>query len=798
MYSTKHNKIGEILIREGLISEVQLQKAVLVREESPAYKPIGQILVDQKAITQKQLNILLDRFKKRPYLGEILIRSGAISPENLKVALGYHKKEGIRLGEALIKLNLVDETAMRQALCIQLNIPFINLNTITINRSLAKLFSKSFAQKNMIVPISRIGDAMTIAMDDPCNEGLIYDLEAATGLSINVVTSSQEAIRSALNRLYEEPDDPGLDSELELIEEDVKSFGTSKSVESQKFRKADTIVGHIINLGLKCSASDIHLEASDRQMVTRFRIDGVLQETPLGRLQQEINEYRREIISRIKVIGKLDIAERRRPQDGSFRARMVKDGHDIKTDFRISIIPGYYGENVVLRILDTSKAPKSIDDLAFSERVSKGLRQMLERSTGIILITGPTGSGKSTTLYGVLMSLYRPGIKILTAEDPIEYIYDNITQCEVNQKIGNTFATYVRAFLRQDPEVIMVGEIRDAETAEMAFRAAQTGHLVLSTLHTNDAISSVTRLRDLNVDPNLISSCLLGVVAQRLVRKICPHCKKSYSPPQDLLNEFFKPLPSDMEWFIGEKCPECNYTGYSGRMAVAELWTPSEQDIILINKGAPFDQLRESSYKNTILMSKDAMEKVRTGQTNLEELIRTLPYSSIYQFRRPTRQGTLGLDPRSVSVIESHPAIPYLFVLGKPESVEIYKTAWGVVAFDQEDTYRIIGNEIGKELSDTRKEKLSEKLGSIIRGHAKTIGNADLFVDRFRHYYQKCNELWQEQGQEPPEEERAFLVRMIAEYLIKSIANNLQGKRGTKIKTHVYENSLRFIGYGKN
>jgi type IV pilus assembly protein PilB len=310
----------------------------------------------------------------------------------------------------------------------------------------------------------------------------------------------------------------------------------------------------------------------------------------------------------------------------------------VNIDFRVSIVPGYYGENVVLRILDARNAPKSIDELGFSKRINEGLHKLLKRTTGILLVTGPTGSGKSTTLYGALSSSYRPGIKILTAEDPIEYVYDKITQCQVNTAIGNTFAGFVRAFLRQDPEIIMVGEIRDAETAEMAFRAAQTGHMVLSTLHTNDAVSAITRLLGLDVDPGLIASCLSGVLAQRLVRKVCPQCKMEHTPSKGLLREFFKVPPSDIRWVAGERCSLCNHTGYKGRVAISELWMPSEKDAVLINKGAGVEELRKSSYESSVLMAEDAMVKLRDEKTNLDELIRTLPFSSIYEFRRLPEQ----------------------------------------------------------------------------------------------------------------------------------------------------------------
>jgi type IV pilus assembly protein PilB len=549
--------------------------------------------------------------------------------------LNYQKKTGLRLGEVLIKLKFITEEVMRQALCTQHNIPYINLGNVTIDRSLAKIINRKYAQKHQVVPIARIGDTITLAMDDPIDTEVVKELEAFSGHTINVVTANRTAILDAFMSLYDDKlPTKDTDSQLKLEEEDaIGTLEKFKSAESQQQRKAASLVTQIIRMGLDNDATDIHIETLDRQVLIRFRKDGVLQEPHLGSLQEELNRHRLEIISRIKILGKMDIAEKRRPQDGSFRARIGKDGQTVNIDFRISIIPGYYGENTVLRVLDARNAPQSIYQLGFTKKTTEALRQLLERNTGMVLITGPTGSGKTTSLYGSLMTIYQPGVKILTAEDPIEYIYDNITQCEVNKKLGNTFASYVRAFLRQDPEVIMIGEIRDSETAEMAFRAAQTGHLVLSTLHTNDSISSVTRLLGLGCDPNLVSSCLLGVVSQRLVRQICPNCKEEYMPSKELLKEFFNDPPSDIRWFRGQKCSQCSYTGYSGRVAVAEMWIPNENDIILINKGATIDELRESSYQSTNFMSEDAMELLRAGKTNLEELIRTLPYFNIYQFR---------------------------------------------------------------------------------------------------------------------------------------------------------------------
>ncbi|MCJ7716585.1 MAG: Flp pilus assembly complex ATPase component TadA [Anaerolineales bacterium] len=630
-------KLGEILKDEGLVNEKQLQAAYSCQSVGDSYLPIGQILVKQKIITIKQLNYLLDRHWKRPQLGDILIRSGAITKELLDTALANQKKTGLRLGEQLVKQNFLSEKKMREVLCTQLNIPFINLENINIDRSLVKLINRNFALKNNIVPIARIGDTLTLAMDDPTTIWLVDELESMTGMTINVVTSTHTAIKDAFARLYEDqklmPEGFG----LEMVEEDAQLAKESgPSIETQEFKRADTIVSKLITLGLSYGASDIHLESLDRQMITRFRIDGVLKEPYIGNLQEELNRNQLEIISRIKIIGKLDITERRRPQDGSFRARIQKDGGTIKVDFRISIVPGYYGENIVIRILDARNAPKSFQQLGFSKIITNKFNQLLLRNEGLLLITGPTGSGKSTTLYGALMTLFRPGIKVLTAENPIEYVYENITQCEVNEKIGNTFANYIRAFLRQDPEVIMVGEIRDPETAQMALKAAQTGHMVLSTLHTNDTLSSIMRLFGLGVDPSLIAACLIGVLSQRLVRQICPKCKQEYMPPDELIREFFPNSLPPIKWFTGQKCSFCNNTGYKGRIAVSQLWIPSDNDIILINKGIINEELRISSDQSTNFMVEDALRLLQEGRTNLEELIRTLPYSCTYQFRNLT------------------------------------------------------------------------------------------------------------------------------------------------------------------
>lgn len=637
-------RLGERLVQDGLITDQQLADALAEQEAREKYVPLGRILVESGVITQKQLTLNLDRSPKRPRLGEVLVRNNMLTPERLEQALAEQRQRRRPLGEVLVKLGFVTDEAMRQALGMQLNIPYLDLDRVALDPALGRVINPAYARRHLVVPVSCVGPVLTVSMDDPTASTVIDDLTRSTGYIVNVVTSPRESIARALKRLFEEAADaqaaPGRSEIVEVSEDaDGLALRSKYTEEYVQDKKADAAVRQILGLALERRCSDIHIESLAGRLHVRFRIDGMLQELDLGPLRQVCDERALEIVSRIKILGKLDIAEKRRPQDGAFRARIERDGRPMNVDFRISILPGYYGESVVLRILDKSNAPKSVEQLGFSPEITRQLHQLLKRPAGILLITGPTGSGKSTTLYAALMTLYRPEIRILTAEDPIEYVYEQFSQSEVNERIGNTFARYLRAFLRHDPEVIMIGEIRDEETAEMAFRAAQTGHLLLSTLHTNDAISAVTRLRDMNIDPNLLASSLLGVLAQRLVRSVCPDCREPYEPAPELVQEFFPERPAHLRFYRGAGCEKCNFSGYRGRMSVAELWVPNEEDVILISKRAPLDEIRVSARASTISMVHDAWARLAVGRTNLEELIRMLPYSSVYQFRQAMAAG---------------------------------------------------------------------------------------------------------------------------------------------------------------
>jgi type IV pilus assembly protein PilB len=572
-------RLGDILIDEGLATHEDVQKALRLQSASRPYRPLGHILVAQKVITRRQLLSVLERHQRHSKIGEILVKTQAITAEQLETALGEQRRSRQSLGEVVVRLKYVTEEQVRKALCLQLHINFFDLDTIGLDRSLHTVINPRFARRSLVVPVARVGNTLVVAMDDPTRTTVIHDLKASTGSEIEVITSTRASIRRALAQMYPGPiaadsvdqapmvagrAPQALGGEAHVLAlEEIENLSEDRSVFLDAQRTVEStsaIVRQLLTLAVERGASDIHLEAVDRGIQTRFRVDGVLQELEIERVAELMNLNRGKLMSRLKILSKLDIAERRRPQDGSFRARVERDGHTATVDFRISVIPGYYGESAVIRILDPRGLPQSVEALGLREPVATRVRQLLRSSTGIILVTGPTGSGKSTTLFGALKSVYQPGIKILTAENPIEYVCDAFRQHEVDDRLGNTFAKYLRSFLRHDPDVIMVGEIRDSETADLAFRAAQTGHLVLSTLHTNDTISAVPRLR-ISAWTRISSRRPCSGFSQRPVRGV--RSAGSAAPPADLLGGH-RLGARHFAWY-GAVAAQLSYTGYRGR-----------------------------------------------------------------------------------------------------------------------------------------------------------------------------------------------------------------------------------------
>jgi type IV pilus assembly protein PilB len=627
-------RLGELLMAEGLVTPAQLDEALRVQRAPDGYAPLGHILIAQKIITRDQLLSVLERHRRSSKLGDILLKTGGITREQLETALGEQRRTSQPLGEVLIKLGYTSEERLRMALCRQLHIQFFNLDAMIFDPALRNLVNEKFAMKHRAVPVARVGNLLVLAMDDPTQTWILDDLQRSTGLKIEIITSTSDQVSRAMERLYRVDVTPSLagGATVDVIgqDDDANRYGASAG---RKSDTADEIVRKLLRVAIDRGASDIHLETITNRLQVRFRIDGMLQHFNLGTLGDDLAQQRSEVLSRIKILATMDIAERRRPQDGSFRARVETEGRVVPMDFRVSVIPGYYGENAVVRILDPRGAPESIATLKLAPPVTERLQQLIQSSAGTILVTGPTGSGKSTSLFAIMKSVYRPEIKIVTAEDPIEYVCQHFCQHEVDERVGNTFAQYLRSFMRHDPEVIMIGEIRDSETAELAFRAAQTGHLVLSTLHTNDALGAVMRLKDLGVDNTVCTSSLLAVVAQRLVREICWNCKQEYTPAPGVLERIFEVVPTELRWYRGAGCPTCHHTGYKRRVAITELWTPGLDDVLLINQDAPVDAIAASARKNTYSMATDALAKLREGRTTLEELLRVMPPSALRELR---------------------------------------------------------------------------------------------------------------------------------------------------------------------
>jgi len=556
-------------------------------------------------------------------LGELLVRENLISLQQLQKAQEEQRKTGGRIGSLLVKQGAIAESDLTGFLSKQYGVPAISLKDFDIDEEVLKLIPKGTAEKHQVIPVNRAGSSLIVAMSDPSNIFAIDDVKFLTGYNVEVVVASEQAIKEAIERYYAEKG-PDLDevmqgfddSEVSIVESDSDDMNVVDLEKSAEEAPVVKLVNLILLDAIKKGASDIHVEPYEKDFRVRFRIDGVLYE-----VMKPPMKLRNAIISRLKIMSELDISERRLPQDGRIKLKL---GKGKEMDFRVSICPTLFGEKVVMRLLDKSNLQLDMTKLGFEEGQLKDFMEAIDRPYGMVLVTGPTGSGKTTTLYSALSKLNEVSWNISTAEDPVEFNFFGINQVQMHEDIGLNFAAALRSFLRQDPDIIMVGEIRDFETAEIGVKAALTGHLVLSTLHTNDAPGTVSRLLNMGIEPFLVTASLNAIVAQRLCRRLCQECKKPAELEEQALLDagFTAEEIGTFQPFQPGGCKTCNDRGYKGRVAVYEvmpLWDGLKE---LVIQGCSAAELKQEAIRlgfKTLRMS--ALGKVKIGMTTLAEAV---------------------------------------------------------------------------------------------------------------------------------------------------------------------------------
>jgi type IV pilus assembly protein PilB len=543
----------------------------------------------------------------RKRLGDLLVEAGLISEDQLQLTL-KEKEKGQKLGDALIKKGYLSEQQLIEVLEVQLGIPQISLYNYPFEKNLLSLVSKEVAQRNLLIPIRKNGEKLIVAMADPMDFFAIDDLRLSTGFQIESVIATKDDILRAINKYYD------MDDEFHELLDHRKVGDASQDDITDESSPIVKLVNQILSSAVTQKASDIHIDPHETKVVVRYRIDGLLRaERTLPKQMQSF------LTARIKIMANLDITEHRVPQDGRIKINV----NYVPIDLRVASLPTVFGEKLVLRILDLSNALIDIEKIGFNKLNLNRFTKMIERPNGLVLITGPTGSGKSSTLYAALNKLNSEAVNIITIEDPVEFQMEGINQIQVNSNVGMNFATGLRSILRQDPNIIMVGEIRDKETVQVAIRASLTGHLVLSTLHTNDAISSVTRLIDMGIEPFLVATSLAGIVAQRLIRRVCKDCAEPQEATKREIDIFAKRGLKIEKINRGRGCTACNMSGYRGRMAIHEVIEINEEMRHVIMNEGTVAELREIAAKNkAIFLLDDGLLKVKQGLTTTEEVLK--------------------------------------------------------------------------------------------------------------------------------------------------------------------------------
>jgi type IV pilus assembly protein PilB len=564
-------------------------------------------------------------------LGEILIKENLITADQLKQAIEYQKKNSGRLGSCLMKLGFVRDDEITQVLSRQYGVPSINLKYYEVEPAVIKLIPQETAVRYQVVPLSRVGATLTIAMTDPTNVFAMDDIKFMTGFNVEPVVASESDINDAIQKFYGDvssgeelskvmkdlsaDDDAAL--EISAEEDEMDAASLERAAEEAPIIK---LVNLILTDAVKRGASDIHVEPYEKELRVRLRIDGILQNVMSPPLK-----LKDAITSRIKIMSKLDISEKRLPQDGRIMLKYMRDGKKKDLDFRVSTVPTLFGEKIVMRLLDKENLRLDMTKLGFEQKSLTMFERQILRPYGMVLVTGPTGSGKTNTLYSSVSRLNTPETNIMTAEDPVEFQLAGVNQVQMKDQIGLNFATALRAFLRQDPNIILVGEIRDFETAEIAVKAALTGHLVLSTLHTNDAPSTISRLMNMGIEPFLVATSVNLICAQRLVRRVCVGCKEPLEVPEQALLDagYTAEEVKTTTVYQGKGCATCNNTGYKGRAGLYEVMEINDELRELILVGASAIELKKKALENgMITLRRSGLIKVASGQTTLEEVLR--------------------------------------------------------------------------------------------------------------------------------------------------------------------------------
>jgi len=555
-------------------------------------------------------------------LGQLLVSRGIVTTEQIEKALAEQKEKGHSrlLGELLVEMNYCTENQIASALAEAYGVPYAQVSPKICDAKTLEILPREFLEQHIVLPLFKVYDVLTVAVSEPTNVFLIDEIEHISGCKVRVVCATTKDIKATLQTYLPAAnvfviddiiDDKGLE-DFTLIENITEDISDLEEVAGQS--PVVKLVNYLLYNAVRENASDIHIEPDDKKLRVRYRVDGRMYEK-----MRPPHQMHSAIVSRVKIMAELDIAQRRLPQDGGIH--VLVEGRPV--DLRVSVMPGNFGEKVVIRIIDPQKVLFNLESLGFTYENLKRFREVIQSPNGIVLVTGPTGSGKNTTLYAALTELNGEEVNICTVEDPVECNIAGINQFQVNEGAGFQFSTALRSLLRQDPDIIMIGEIRDEDTASIAVQAALTGHLVLSTLHTNDAPGAVTRLLDLDVAPYLVSASLIAVLAQRLVRKICPNCKREYEPSASI-KKVVENLGGEVAKFCrGVGCKKCRNTGYAGRIAVHELFVPNEEIMEMINERAGLRKLRNKALKNGMVpLQLDGIEKVKAGIISIEEVLR--------------------------------------------------------------------------------------------------------------------------------------------------------------------------------